>query len=141
MVDGQFSNPTVLTSTNITCQNAEFPEYIGSEVNSDFDDLHYSDIEQSDLNDPPSPSIEAPSPHLHTPLMISQPLRHPPSTPGLRVECCPCCPYSSCCSFGGSWTNATQALLCQVLILMAMMMLPVSTLLHKHLHHYPNNNL
>jgi len=34
-----------------------------------------------------------------------------------------------------------QYLLCQVLILMAMMMLPVSTLLHKHLHHYPNNNL
>ena len=86
MVDGQFSNPTVLISTNITCQNAEFPEYIDSEVNADFDDLHYSDIEQSDLNDPPSPSNEELlSHHSHTPSMISQPSIHPPSTPGLEA--------------------------------------------------------
>src|SRR5260370_41310512 len=85
MVDGQFSNPTVLISTNITCQNAEFPEYIDSEVNADFDDLHYSDIEQSDLNDPPSPSNEELlSHHSHTPSMISQPSIHPPSTPRLE---------------------------------------------------------
>src|SRR5260221_14762984 len=50
----------------------------------DFDDLHYSDIEQSDLNDPPSPSNEGLlSPHPHTPSIISQQSTHPPSTPGL----------------------------------------------------------
>src|SRR5258708_14263040 len=50
----------------------------------DFDDLHYSDIEQSDLNDPPSPSNEGLlSSHPHTPSIISQHSIHPPSTPGL----------------------------------------------------------
>ena len=85
MADGQFSCPTVLISTNIyyTSQNAEYPEYIDSQVDGDFDDLHYSDIERSDLNDPPSPSNEyQPSPHPHTPSVISQPS---PSTPGLNA--------------------------------------------------------
>src|SRR5258708_22863499 len=69
------------------------------EVNPDFDfdDLHYSDIERSDLNDPPSPSNEGLlSSHPHTPSIISQQSIHPPSTPGLdaarasqiHVMCC-----------------------------------------------------
>src|SRR5260221_196419 len=50
----------------------------------DFDALHYSDIERSDLNDPPSPSNEGLLPsHPHTPSIISQQSIHPPSTPGL----------------------------------------------------------
>src|SRR5258707_13242526 len=56
------------------------------EVNPDFDfdDLHYSDIEQSALNDPPSPSHEGLlSSHPHPPSIISQQSIHPPSTPGL----------------------------------------------------------
>src|SRR5260370_38906565 len=36
------------------------------------------------------------------PAIEASPIHH-------RVECYPCCPYSSCCSFGGSWTYVTQA--------------------------------
>src|SRR5258705_4664156 len=78
-------NPIVLISTN-TQDASQFPEYMDREVNPDFDfdDLHYSDIEQSDLNDPPSPSNEGLlSSHPHTPSIISQQSIHPPSTPGL----------------------------------------------------------
>src|SRR5260221_2350345 len=78
-------NPIVLISTN-TQDASQFPEYMDREVNPDFDfdDLHYSDIERSDLNDPPSPSNEGLlSSHPHTPSIISQQSIHPPSTPGL----------------------------------------------------------
>src|SRR5258705_5205002 len=78
-------NPIVLISTN-TQDASQFPEYMDREVNPDFDfdDLHYSDIEWSDLNDPPSPSNEGLlSSHPHTPSIISQQSIHPPSTPGL----------------------------------------------------------
>src|SRR5258708_5036480 len=70
----------------LTQDASQFPEYMDREVNPDFDfdDLHYSDIEQSDLNDPPSPSNEGLlSSHPHTPSIISQQSIHPPSTPGL----------------------------------------------------------
>src|SRR5258706_12222672 len=78
-------NPIVLISTNIQ-DASQFPEYMDREVNPDFDfdDLHYSDIEQSDLNDPPSPSNGGLlSSHPHTPSIISQQSIHLPSTPGL----------------------------------------------------------
>jgi len=70
----------------LTQDASQFPEYMDREVNPDFDfdDLHYLDIEQSDLNDPPSPSNEGLlSSHPHTPSIISQQSIHPPSTPGL----------------------------------------------------------
>src|SRR5258708_23118772 len=80
-------NPIVLISTNTRCISV--PEYMDREVNPDFDfdDLHYSDIEQSDLNDPPSPSNEGLlSSHPHTPSIISQQSIHSPSTPGLDTS-------------------------------------------------------
>ena len=72
----------------LTQDASQFPEYMDREVNPDFDfdDLHYSDIEQSDLNDPPSPSNEGLlSSHPHTPSIISPQSIHPPSTPGLNA--------------------------------------------------------